>query len=78
MLSVVLPIPEFGWTAEYIGSLKNPVVGVWFDEPQTLFAAGFLYCTSVAVFELFAGNIAKRFSDIDPKIPLFRVRQSIN
>lgn len=74
VVTFVLPLPVWGWTNEYIRSLPKNAGGIWFAEPQTLFAAGFLYFTSVAVFELKAGNIMKKFSDIDPKIPLFRTK----
>lgn len=76
MITVLLPVPAFGWTGEALKHLKFSGKGLWFDNPQSLMAAGFLYYTAVAWFELKSDKIAAKFAGINPKIPLFRTKKS--
>ncbi len=66
MITVVLPMPEFGWTKEYVSRLTFSGGGLWFENPQSLLAAGFLYFTSVAIFELYGHKLTTKFAVSNP------------
>ncbi len=74
LLTVLVPLPAFGWTEGVRAMLATRGSGLWIDEPQTLMAAGFLYFLSSALFDLNAHKILNTFSGIDPRIPLLRKR----
>jgi hypothetical protein len=73
-ITVILPVPAFGWSPEFLGTVNETSRGLWVDEPQRLLAAGFLYFTAVSLFEFFSYRVTDKFSDIDPKIPLWKER----
>jgi len=68
-VTVFLPIPAFGWTSEYIQHLTTSGAGLWFEDPQSMLAAGFLYFFVVGVFELYSPKITEKLSMINSKIP---------
>jgi len=43
MVTVMLPVPELGVTAQVRGELALPGGGLWIDEPHRVLAFGFLY-----------------------------------
>lgn len=66
-LSVLIPLPVLGWTEEHVKSISGAASGLWFDTPQALFAAGFIYFTAVGLFELYSEKFAAKFSmDMSP------------
>lgn len=54
MITVMLPVPEFGITREVVWAQEFTSEGVWVEEPQTAIAFGFLYFFAVGLSELFA------------------------
>lgn len=68
--TTILPLPAFGWTFEYLATISGNASGLWFDTPQALMAAGFLYFSAVALFELYSHRIVAKIS-IDPKNTFF-------
>ncbi|MFZ4620846.1 MAG: hypothetical protein ACOYNS_09815 [Bacteroidota bacterium] len=56
----LVPLPAFGWTPEYVKGLTGSASGLWFDTPQSLMAAGFLYFTAVGIFELYSPKLASK------------------
>lgn len=72
MITVALPMPEFGWTKEYVSRLTFSGGGLWFDTPQSLLAAGFLYFTSVAIFELYGHKLTAKFAVENPDFSFIR------
>ncbi len=67
----MVPLPAFGWTEEYVKGLTGSASGLWFDTPQALMAAGFLYFTSVGIFELYGTKLASKVTQ-GSNTPLFR------
>jgi hypothetical protein len=64
--TTLIPMPAFGWTEEHVKSLSGAASGLWFDTPQSLLAAGFIYFTAVGLFEIYSEKIAAKFSQ-DPR-----------
>ena len=52
--TVLLPVPEFGVTAEVIRLQGFTSGGLWIDEPQRVLAFGMLYFTTLGLSELFS------------------------
>ena len=68
-----IALPRFGWTEEVTKQLGGKASGLWFESPQSLMAAGFLYFTAVGIFELYAPRLIRRFSGPSLKnVSLFR------
>ncbi len=65
VFAVMLPLPAFGWTADTVATLTATGPMLWFEDPQSLFAAGWLYFTAVGLFEFFGGRLTEKFSDPD-------------
>jgi hypothetical protein len=51
--TVILPVPRFGISPEYVASQHLEGGGLWIDQPHRALAAGFLYFTAVGISELF-------------------------
>lgn len=60
--TVLVPLPVFGWTEEHLKNITGAASGLWFDSPQSLMAAGFIYFTAVGLFELYSEKFATKFS----------------
>lgn len=61
-IAALAPLPAFGWTEEYVKSLSGSSSGLWFETPQSLMAAGFIYFTAVGIFELYSDTIGAKLS----------------
>lgn len=72
-LSVMLPMPRFGWTSEYLALHPLPGKGLWFEDPQSLMAGGFIYFTAMALFDLYSHRLTERFANI--RVNLERARR---
>ncbi|MEZ5462942.1 hypothetical protein [Dokdonella sp.] len=53
-VTVLLPVPSFGWDAATIGRLGLPGSGIWVEQPQRLLAFASSYFLLLAVFKLCA------------------------
>jgi len=51
--TVILPVPRFALTPDYVAGQHLTGGGLWIDQPHRALAAGFLYFTAVGVSELF-------------------------
>jgi hypothetical protein len=51
--TVILPVPRFGLTAAIVARSGLPGEGIWIDEPQRVVAAGFVYYSAQALWDLF-------------------------
>ena len=65
-LTTFIALPRFGWTEEMTKQLGGKASGLWFESPQSLMAAGFLYFTAVGIFELYAPKLIQRFAASGP------------
>lgn len=53
-VTVLLPLPRLGLTADVVSRESLPGSGLWVDQPHRVIAFGFLYFLAVGISELFA------------------------
>ncbi len=72
VISMKLPMPQFGWVDGISQQMGPGGAGIWYEQPHTLLAAGFMYFLLASIFEMYSHRLTATFSDINSKIPLFR------